>query len=83
TVKITGKLKVGAKLKAKKAGWTSGVKFTYKWYRAGKAIKGATKAKYKVTKADRGKKIKVKVTAKKTGWTSASKTAKAVKIAKK
>jgi beta-glucosidase len=82
TVKISGKAKVGVTLKAKRAGWTAGVTYTYRWYRAGKAIKGATKASYKVTKADRGKSIKVKVTAKKTGWTAASKTSKAVKIAK-
>jgi hypothetical protein len=80
TVKITGKAKVGATVKIKKAGWTSGVSYSYQWYRAGKAIKNATKATYKVKAADRGKTIKVKVTAKKAGWTSASKVSPTLKV---
>ena len=40
---------------------------SYQWYRGSKKIKGATKSKYKVTRADRGKKLRVKVTAKRSG----------------
>jgi beta-glucosidase len=77
TVKISGQVKVGKKLTAKTAGWTSGVKFTYRWYAGGKAIKKATAKTFKVTKALVGKKLTVKVTARKTGLTTASKTSKA------
>jgi len=61
--------KVGKTLKVTKGTWkTKPKKITYQWYRGKKAIKGATKAKYKLTKADRGKKIRVKVTAQRTGY---------------
>ncbi len=81
--KVSGKAKVGKKLKTNKGSWNTTVAVKYQWLRNGKAIKGATKAKYKVTKKDKGKKLKVKVTASKSGWKSASATSKAVKIKKK
>lgn len=34
----------------------------YQWYRSGKAISGATKSSYKLTKSDRGRSITVRVT---------------------
>jgi len=83
TAKIKGKLKVGKTLKAKVSTSTKGVKFSYTWYRNGKMIKGATKASYKLKKADRGKKITVKITARKSGMLKASVTSKAVKVPKK
>ncbi len=79
TPKIGGKAKVGRKLTAKPGAWTpTGLTFRYQWFRGSKKISGA-KAKnktYRVTKADRGKKIKVKVTGKKFRYTSVSKTSK-------
>jgi hypothetical protein len=36
--------------------------YTYKWYRSGKAISGATKRDYVITSADKGKTLKVAVT---------------------
>ncbi|WP_110208931.1 beta-propeller fold lactonase family protein, partial [Nocardioides daejeonensis] len=55
---IKGKTKVGKKLKVAKGTWsTSDVTLKYQWLRNGKAIKKATKATYKVTKADKGKKL--------------------------
>lgn len=51
------------------------VAFRYQWYRDGKAIRGATKATYKVVKADKTHKIKVKVTGSLTGYTTVSRTA--------
>ena len=51
-----------------------GVKLTYKWYRSGVAIKGATKASYKLTKTDLGKKITLSLTATKVGFTTVTKT---------
>lgn len=69
---ITGVAKVGATLKASTGPWTSGATLTYTWLRNGKAISGAKKSSYKVTSADKGKKIQVKVTGKKSGYTSRS-----------
>ncbi|WP_110206489.1 hypothetical protein [Nocardioides daejeonensis] len=81
---IKGKTKVKKLLKVTKGTWsTSDVTLKYQWLRNGKAIKKATKATYKVTKADKGKKLKVKVTATKSGFTQATVTTKAVKIKKK
>jgi hypothetical protein len=55
----------------------------YQWYRNGIKIKKATKSTYKLTKADRGKRITVKVTGKKRGYHTHTRTsAKTAKIAK-
>lgn len=40
----------------------------HQWLRGKKAIKGATKPRYKLKKADLGKKIKVRVTVTRPGW---------------
>jgi|GEM_PF-6485302 len=52
--------------------WTKGTKVTYRWYRNGKAIKGATKSSYKIQKADRGTTLTVRATGTKYGYASAS-----------
>ncbi len=62
-VKVSGTAKVGKKLTAKVGTWSPTPKFSYQWYRGNTAIKKATKASYTLTKADRGKKIRVRVTA--------------------
>lgn len=81
TPKISGKAAVKSKLTAKAGTWKPGtVKLSYQWLRSSKAIKGATKSTYTVTKADAGKKITVKVTGKRSGYTTASKTSKSVTI---
>lgn len=72
-VQIIGKAKVGATLSAISAPWVPKAKTSYQWLRAGKPIKGATKAKYKLTAADKGKKISVKVTQTSLGYSKASK----------
>lgn len=63
TPKVSGTVKVGKKLTAKvnKAGWTKNTVFTYQWYVSGKKIKGATKKTFTVTKAERGRVVKVRV----------------------
>jgi hypothetical protein len=79
TPSISGTAYVGRTVKAAVGTWSPRpTTFTYQWYRNGKAITGATKSTYKLTSADRGKKITVKVTAKRSGYESASKTSKAV-----
>jgi len=80
---ISGTAKVGRTLKAKVSGWQpSGVRLSYRWYRNGKAITHATKASYKVKRADRGKRISVKVTGKKSGYQSLSLTSSSKKVRK-
>ena len=69
---ISGKPKVGSKLTAKRGTWTANTIFSYRWYRDGSAIKGATKSTYVLKMADRGHAIKVKVTGRKTGYATAS-----------
>ncbi len=81
---ISGKAAFNSTLTAKKGTWNvSGASYKYQWLRDGKAIKGATKAKYKLKVADVGKQISVKVTASKSGHASGSSTtAKTKKVAK-
>ncbi|MGC4154226.1 MAG: hypothetical protein QM628_14275 [Propionicimonas sp.] len=55
--------------------------FSYQWKRNGKKIKKATKAVYRPTKADRGKKLTVTVTARAPGYVTKSVTSAAVKVA--
>ncbi|MFT4082357.1 MAG: hypothetical protein QM638_07200 [Nocardioides sp.] len=82
--KVKGKAKVGKKLVAKHGTWTTGTKLTYQWLANGKKIKGATKAKLKLTKKLSGKRISVKVTGTKTGYTTLAKTsATTAKVKKK
>ena len=79
--KIDGDNKVGSTLVARTGTWDpKPVSLTYRWYRDGKAIKGATKSKYKATKADKGHIITLRVTGKKAGFPKVSKYATGVKI---
>ena len=80
--KISGTAKVGKTLTAKVGTWSpKPSKFTYQWYRNGKAISKATKSTYKVKAADAGKKITVKVTAKRSGYATTAKTSAAKTVA--
>ncbi|MDR3202535.1 MAG: CAP domain-containing protein [Bifidobacteriaceae bacterium] len=78
-VRVAGRAKVGAKLRAKFSTAPSGAKVKYRWLRAGKAIKGATKARYKLVKKDRRKRISVRVTVSKSGYATARATSRAVR----
>ncbi|HEY3544963.1 MAG TPA: hypothetical protein VGK17_02590 [Propionicimonas sp.] len=69
---ITGSKVVGATLTAAAGKWgPAPVALSYRWYRNGKAISRATKATYRLAKADKGKKITVKVTGSKPGYSKA------------
>ncbi|CAG7599682.1 hypothetical protein ACFPZL_05340 [Leucobacter soli] len=82
--KISGTKKSGKTVKVKRGSWTSGTKFSYRWYRNGKTIGGATKSSYTLKSKDAGKKIKVKVTGKKSGYATTSRTSSyTAKIAKR
>jgi hypothetical protein len=79
--KLAGPAKVGKKLKASVGSWTPApASFRYTWLRNGKPIKRATKATYKVTAKDRGKKISVRVTGSGPGYPSLSVTSPAKKV---
>ena len=77
---ISGTATVGKKLTASVKTKTSGATVTYKWYRNGSAIAGATKSYHTVVKADKGKSLTVKATAKKAGYTSLTTTSAAKKV---
>jgi Cutinase len=75
TPKVTGKLKIGSTLTAHPGSWAPApVNLTYRWYRGATSITGATKATYRTTKTDAGKKVTVRVTGTKTGYRTVTKT---------
>jgi hypothetical protein len=59
---ISGTARVGSVLTAKKGVWRMPTDVVFKWQRNGVDIKGATAATYKLTAADKGKKITVRST---------------------
>ena len=83
TPTVSGTAKVGKTLTAKVKTWSpKPSKLTYQWLRSGSVIAGATKSTYKLTAADKGKKMTVKVTGTKSGYTTVSKTSKATSTIK-
>ncbi|MCR1783864.1 hypothetical protein KVF89_15090 [Nocardioides carbamazepini] len=61
--KARGAAKVGKVLRATTGSWSTGVtSVRYQWLRNGRPIKKATKARYQVTRADRGRRLSVRVT---------------------
>jgi hypothetical protein len=79
---ISGTLKAGKTLTAKPGTWSPTATLTYQWYRGTTKISGATKATYKLTTKDKGKKITVKVTGKRSGYLTTTKASTAKTIAK-
>ena len=80
---ILGKAKLSKKLTAKAGVWEPGVVLTFQWKRGGLAIKGATKAVYKVAKADVGKALTVLVTGSKVDYATVTVASKATAKAKR
>lgn len=73
TPTITGVPQVGVTLDAVPGAWgPAPVGFSYQWYRAGKAISKATKARYTPGAADLSKSLTVKVTGSKSGYRKSS-----------
>ncbi|EMQ99121.1 hypothetical protein [Paeniglutamicibacter gangotriensis] len=73
--KISGTIRRGSTVMATKGSWNiTPTSYAYQWYRSGKAIKGATKPKYKITTTDIGRKITAKVSAKRHGFRTGSAT---------
>lgn len=74
TPTISGTTKVGYTLTANPGAWGPvPVTLTYRWYRSGAAISGATAQAYRLVAADRGKAMSLRVVAAKGGYTSTSK----------
>lgn len=81
TPSISGTAKVGKTLTCKPGAWSpKATSYAYQWLKAGKKIAGATKATYKVAKADKGKALTCTVTAKAAGHKDGVATTKAVKV---
>lgn len=55
----------------------------YQWVRGAKAVKGATQPRYKLTRSDLGKKVKVRVTVTRPGWWSTYVTTSKATVAKR
>jgi len=71
--KLSGIRGVNHLLKATVGSWKpGGVTLKYRWYRNGKAIKGATKTRYVTSRSDRGKTLTFKVSGSKSGYKSVS-----------
>jgi hypothetical protein len=71
---ITGTRKVGRKLTLVRHTWTSGTRFSFRWYANGRAIPRATARTLTLKSAQKGKRITVKVTGSQTGYKTASRT---------
>ncbi|WGX98004.1 hypothetical protein [Nocardioides sp. L-11A] len=79
--KVAGKARVGKVLKVKGLTWSPAPgKVSYQWLRNGKAIKKATRASYRITRKDRGKRVSVRVTASASGLASTSWTSPKTKV---
>ncbi|MGW0964707.1 hypothetical protein [Streptomyces sp. NPDC002516] len=78
---VSGTKTAGHTLTASHGTWTpKPSSYSYRWYRAGKAISGATHSTYKLTAADRHQKLYVKITATLPGYTAGTATSATVTI---
>jgi hypothetical protein len=68
TPKVGGTLKVGRKLHVVLGTWKPSPHLAYQWLVAGKKVRGATHATYRLPRSARGKKVRVTVTATLTGY---------------
>jgi len=78
---VSGTAVVGATLSAKPGTWgPAPVSLSYRWYRGGVAIPGATKATYRATSGDAGAALTVRVTGARSGYTSVVRASAAVTV---
>lgn len=73
TPTIVGVRKVGRTLRAERGTWSPTPTFSYQWYADGKAVSKATRSTFKLTKAQKGKRMTVWVTGRKAGYTTVKK----------
>lgn len=79
--RVVGKARVGRVVKASRGVWRPAASsYQFRWMRNGKAIKKATKAAYRLTRADRRKKISVRVIVKRSGYESTYRNSKPVVV---
>lgn len=71
---ISGSIRLGAVLTANPGTWSVTPNLTYQWYRAGVAVRGATRASYAIGAPDVGKRLIVKVTGTLDGYATAVRT---------
>ena len=80
---ISGKKSSGSTLSAYRGSYSPKPStYSYRWYRGSKPISKATKSKYKLNTADRGKKISVRVTVKRKNYSTITTASSAVTIYK-
>lgn len=73
SVHVSGTAAVGATLRVTTRQWKPDtVALSYRWYRDGSPIVGATTPSYRLSARDRGAKISLKVTARKPGYSATS-----------
>ncbi|NGZ99712.1 hypothetical protein G5V59_03190 [Nocardioides sp. W3-2-3] len=81
TIRISGTPYVGRRLTAVRGTWSpSPLVLTYRWYRDGRPITGATGSTYVVKKADKKHRVTVRITASRAGYTTVSRTAASVLV---
>ncbi|MCB0911978.1 MAG: S8 family serine peptidase [Propionibacteriaceae bacterium] len=77
----TGTFRVGRTVRANTGTWSpEPATYSYRWFRGSKAIKHATKATYRLRKADRHKKVRVRVTVSLDAYTTTAKKSVAKKV---
>jgi endonuclease/exonuclease/phosphatase family metal-dependent hydrolase len=82
TPRIAGAAKRGTRLRVSLGAWSPQPVFSYQWYVAGKPVRGATRATFKVTKRYQGKRITVQVTGSKSGYRTVTLTSPAKRAAR-
>lgn len=80
---VAGKVRVGAKVRAKvrPGRWTPRPsRLRYRWYLDGEPIPGATDRKYRIRPKDQGKRLRVKVTGSARGYVDTSRTSAGTRV---
>ncbi|MEV5002072.1 M4 family metallopeptidase [Nocardioides sp. LML1-1-1.1] len=81
TIRIAGTPYVGRRLTAvRNTWWPTPLVFTYRWYRDGRPITGATRSTYVLKKADRRHRVTVRITASRAGYATTYRTAASVLV---
>lgn len=80
TPRISGTAKVGRTLKVTVGSWSPRPTFRYQWFANGRKISSkSTKASFRLTSRQKGKRITVRVTGTRTGYATVSKMSKKTK----